>query len=81
MLLLSSAAVGIQAGAMAATPLPISSSSVRAAAGEKVQRSEDRLTQQNLSCAFAALRSLGIGTQLGVVLIRDIAALQECAGM
>ena len=38
-------------------------------------------TQANLSRAFAALRPVGVGTQQGGVIVRDIAALQEFAGI
>ncbi|PPQ27036.1 Crp/Fnr family transcriptional regulator [Rhodopila globiformis] len=38
-------------------------------------------TQENLSRAFAALRRLGVETQRGVVVIRDVAVLRSCAGL
>jgi CRP/FNR family transcriptional activator FtrB len=38
-------------------------------------------TQENLSRAFASLRRLGVETQRGVVVIRDIAVLRSCAGV
>lgn len=36
-------------------------------------------SQENLSRAFAALRSLGVNSQQGVVVIRDVAALRDFA--
>jgi CRP-like cAMP-binding protein len=38
-------------------------------------------SQENLSRAFAALRRVGVETQRGVVVIRDIASLRSCAGV
>ena len=38
-------------------------------------------TQANLSRAFAALRRVGVGTQQGGVIVRDVAALRAFAGM
>ena len=37
-------------------------------------------SQENLSRAFAALRRVGVGTQQGIVIVRDIAALRAFAG-
>jgi CRP/FNR family transcriptional activator FtrB len=38
-------------------------------------------SQENLSRAFAALRRVGVGTQRGIVIVRDIAALRAFAGL
>jgi len=38
-------------------------------------------SQENLSRAFAALRRVGVGTQQGIVIVRDIAALRAFAGL
>jgi CRP/FNR family transcriptional activator FtrB len=38
-------------------------------------------SQANLSRAFAALRELGVGTQQGGVIVRDVAALRAFAGI
>jgi CRP/FNR family transcriptional activator FtrB len=38
-------------------------------------------TQENLSRAFAALRSHGVETQQGVVVLRDVAGLRALAGL
>jgi CRP-like cAMP-binding protein len=38
-------------------------------------------SQENLSRAFAALRRVGVGSQQGIVIVRDVAALREFAGL
>jgi hypothetical protein len=38
-------------------------------------------SQENLSRAFATLRRLGVESQRGVVVIRDIAGLKACASV
>ena len=38
-------------------------------------------SQANLSRAFAALRRVGVGTQQGGVIVRDVAALRDFAGV
>ena len=38
-------------------------------------------TQENLSRAFAALRRLGVETQRGIVVLRDVPALRAFAGL
>jgi CRP-like cAMP-binding protein len=38
-------------------------------------------SQANLSRAFAALRPIGVGTQQGAVIVRDLAALRDFAGV